>query len=100
MAAEANASAIYACRNKGGNFPVNSKKTTVSGPVSASGQFTSGKNGQITSSLLLKSSFNHVGMPRRAAGGSGLVSYTNVSVSGGGDTQSIPGTFSRTYFNI
>jgi hypothetical protein len=28
------------------------------------------------------------------------VSYTNVAVSGGGDTATIPGTFSRTFFNI
>ena len=28
------------------------------------------------------------------------VSYMNVQVSGGGETESIPGTFSRTFFNV
>jgi hypothetical protein len=28
------------------------------------------------------------------------VSYTNISLSGGGDTLNVPGTRSRTFFNI
>jgi hypothetical protein len=28
------------------------------------------------------------------------VSYTNVQIAGGGDVASIPGTFSRTFFNV
>jgi hypothetical protein len=51
VTASANATAVYACQNNGGNFPSDPKKQEVSGPVSASGQFTSGKNGQITGSL-------------------------------------------------
>ena len=53
VTASADATAVYACRNNGGNFPSESKETEVSGPVSASGDFTSGKNGQITGSLTL-----------------------------------------------
>ncbi len=28
------------------------------------------------------------------------ISYTNVQIAGGGDVASIPGTFSRTFFNV
>src|SRR5215216_8051003 len=96
----ADATAVYACQNNGGNFPSDPKKTTVSGPVSASGDFTSGKNGQITASLTLSPPATTLMCP----GGQHVVlvsvSYTNVQVSGGGDTAPIPGTFSRTFFNI
>lgn len=52
--ATADATAVYACKNNGGNFPNDPKKQAVSGPVSASGTFASGKNGQITASLTLE----------------------------------------------
>jgi hypothetical protein len=97
----ADATAVYACRNNGGNFPSDPKKTTVSGPVSASGDFTSGQNGQITGSLTLSPPANTT---LTCPGGQRVVlvsvSYTNVQVSGGGDTESISGNFSRTFFNI
>ena len=100
ITASADATAVYACQNNGGNFPSDPKKTTVSGPVSASGDFTSGKNGQITASLTLSPPATTLMCP----GGQHVVlvsvSYTNVQVSGGGDTAPIPGTFSRTFFNI
>jgi hypothetical protein len=100
ITASADATAVYACQNNGGNFPSDPKKTTVSGPVSASGDFTSGKNGQITGSLTLSPPATTLTCP----GGQHVVlvsvSYTNVAVSGGGDTATIPGTFSRTFFNI
>lgn len=48
---EAQGSATYACINKGGNHPSATNKETVNGPVSASGNFSSGKNGAITASL-------------------------------------------------
>src|SRR5215218_1167312 len=53
VATTADASATYACRNKGGNFPSDPKKTDVTGTVTASGQFSSGKNGSVTGSLEL-----------------------------------------------
>ena len=46
VTASASATAVYACQNNGGNFPSDPKKQQVSGPVSASGEFTSGKNGR------------------------------------------------------
>jgi hypothetical protein len=51
--ASANATATYVCVNRGGANPSASNKTTVSGPVSATGTFSSGKNGQVTASLTL-----------------------------------------------
>jgi hypothetical protein len=47
----ASATATYVCVNGGQHNPSASNKTTVSGPVSASGAFNSGKNGNITASL-------------------------------------------------
>jgi hypothetical protein len=101
VTASADGTAVYACQNNGGNFPSDPKKTTVSGPVSASGDFTSGKNGSITDSLTLMPPASTLTCP----GGQHVVlvsvSYTNVQVGApGAGTVSIPGTFSRTFFNI
>ncbi len=51
--ASADATATYICVNNGGGKPSAGNKTTVSGPVSASGSFNSGKNGNVTASLTL-----------------------------------------------
>lgn len=48
VTASADATATWACRNNGGNFPEDPKKQEVRGPVTASGEFTSGKNGHVT----------------------------------------------------
>jgi hypothetical protein len=95
--ANADATATYVCVNKGGGNPSASNKTTVSGPVSATGTFSSGKNGQVTASLTL--------MPPGPGGFScppgqsqeiAQVTYTNVSVTDTTNdiTEPIPGTFS------
>ena len=47
----ADATATYVCVNRGDGNPSAQNKTTVSGPVTASGTFSSGKNEQITQSL-------------------------------------------------
>jgi hypothetical protein len=49
----ADATLTVVCVNKGGANPSASNKTTVSGPVSATGTFNSGKNGNVTASLTL-----------------------------------------------
>ena len=49
--ASANATATYVCVNKGGGNPSASNKTSSQGPVSASGTFSSGKNGSVNASL-------------------------------------------------
>ena len=101
VTATANATAVYACQNNGGNFPSDPKKTTVSGPVSASGSFTSGKNGQITGSLTLSPPASTLDCPPGQHEVLVSVTYTNVAVSApDAGTASIPGTFSRTFFTI
>jgi len=100
VTATADATAVYACQNNGGNFPADPKKTEVSGPVSASGDFTSGKNGQVSGSLTLQPPATTLTCPNGQRRVILSVSYTNVAVSGGGDTASIPGTFSRTFITI
>lgn len=100
VTASANATATFACQNNGGNFPSDPKKQEVSGPVSASGDFTSGKNGQITGSLTLMPPPSTLECPSGQNRVLVKVSYTGVQVSGAGETESIPGVFSRTFFNI
>lgn len=51
--ANANATATFVCVNNGGQCPNAANKTTVSGPVSASGTFSSGKNGTISQCLTI-----------------------------------------------
>jgi hypothetical protein len=53
--ARADASATYACINRGGKNPSASNKHTVSDPVGASGTFQSDRNGRISGSLLTSS---------------------------------------------
>jgi len=76
----ADASVTYVCVNKGGSNPSASNKTTVAGPVSSSGTFSSGKNGQITASLTvsppaLPTAFS---CPKGQTLKIASVSYTNV----------------------
>lgn len=47
----ANATAEYACVNRGGNHPQASNKETVTGPVSTTATFESGRNGQVTATI-------------------------------------------------
>ncbi len=99
VTASADATALYACRNNGGNFPSDPKKQLVSGPVSASGEFTSGKNGLITGSLTLSPPASTLDCPSGQHVVLARVSYTNVAVSEpNAGTEPIPGTFSRIFF--
>jgi hypothetical protein len=101
VTASADATAVYACRNNGGNFPSDPKKQEVSGPVSASGEFTSGKNGQITGSLTLSPPASSLDCPPGQQEVLVSVVYTNVAVSEpAAGSEPIPGTFSRTFFII
>jgi hypothetical protein len=49
--ANADATATYQCVNNGGKCPKAANKTDVAGPVSNTGTFSSGKNGQINATL-------------------------------------------------
>jgi hypothetical protein len=95
--ANADATATYVCVNKGGGNPSASNKTTVSGPVSATGTFSSGKNGNVTASLTLTpppppSTFS---CPNGQRQETAQVTYTNVSITDTTNnvTEPIAGTF-------
>jgi hypothetical protein len=94
--ANADATATYVCVNRGGGNPSASNKTTVSGPVSASGTFSSGKNGQVTASLTLNPPGpGGFSCPPGQSLEIAQVTYTNVSITDttNGITEPIPGTF-------
>jgi hypothetical protein len=100
VTATADATAVYACRNNGGNFPSDPKKQQVSGPVSNSGQFSSGKNGQITGFLNLSPPPSTLNCPGGQTAVTCSVSYTNVQVSApDAGTCNVAGTFSSTPTN-
>lgn len=93
----ADSTVVYVCVNKGGSNPSAQNKTTVNGPVSASGTFASGKNGSISASLTVSppsaGSFSCPGgQTLRVAS----VTYINVSLTDTTNNVSadIPGTFS------
>jgi hypothetical protein len=94
--ASADATAVYVCVNNGGGNPSAQNKETVSGPVTASGTFSSGKNGTISESLTLNApgpgSFS---CPPGQSLEIASVSYTNVKITDttNGVTEPIPGTF-------
>jgi hypothetical protein len=94
--ANADATATYVCVNRGGANPSASNKTTVSGPVSATGTFSSGKNGQVTASLTLNPPApGGFSCPPGQSLEIAQVVYTNVSITDttNGITEPIPGTF-------
>jgi hypothetical protein len=70
-------------------------KTTISGPVSATGTFSSGKNGQVAASLTLNPPGGSFSCPSGQSLEIAQVTYTNVTVTDttNGITESIPGTF-------
>ena len=101
--ASADATAQYACLNGGGNHPQAANKETVSGPVSATGTFSSGKNGTISQSLTLSPpSAGSFSCPNGQRLVLASVSYSNVAITDltNDESESIAGTFSRTFFAI
>lgn len=97
----ADATAVYACLNGGGNHPKAANKETVSGPVSGGGDFPV-RNGQTTGSITVAppgpGGFSCPNGQRLVLAS---VSYTNIALTGlAGDTANVPGTLSRTFFNV
>jgi hypothetical protein len=94
--ATADATVTYVCVNRGGGNPSASNKTTVSGPVSATGTFSSGKNGTISQTLTLSppgpGTFS---CPPGQSLEIAQVIYTNVAITDVTNdvTEPIPGTF-------
>jgi hypothetical protein len=77
----ADATATYVCVNKGGSNPSAQNKTTVAGPVSASGTFNSGKNGNVTASLTVNPPPSDISCPNGQRLELASVSYTNVTLT-------------------
>jgi hypothetical protein len=73
--------AIYVCVNKGGKNPSASNKTAVAGPVSATGTFSSGKNGQVTASLTVQPPFQDIGCPGGQTQQLASVTYTGITLT-------------------
>ena len=100
VTASADANATYGCLNHGQQCPNAANKVNVQSDVSATGTFTSGKNGSIRGSFTVDPPPTTLNCP----GGQTLVlvsvSYTNVSVSapGAGDCNTSPGTFAANFF--
>jgi hypothetical protein len=71
-------------------------KTTVNGPVSASGTFNSGKNGNVTASLTVQPPPSNISCPKGQKLELASASYTGVTLTDttNGITEPIPGTFS------
>ena len=78
--AAADGTAVYVCVYKGGGNPSASNKTTVSGPVSATGQFSSGKNGQVTAALTLSPPSSGFSFPPGQKAAVASVTYTGVTI--------------------
>lgn len=74
----ADATATYVCVNRGGANPSAHNKTTVAGPVTASGTFSSGRNGQVTASLTAEPPPSDIACPPGQSLQLAEVSYTNV----------------------
>ncbi|RZT16600.1 hypothetical protein EV649_4132 [Kribbella sp. VKM Ac-2569] len=94
--AGADSTVTYVCVNRGGSNPSASNKTTISGPVSATGLFSSGKNGQVTASLTLNPpGSGGFSCPSGQSLQIAQVSYANVTISDttNGVTEPIAGTF-------
>jgi hypothetical protein len=100
VTASATADAVYACKNHGQQCPNAANKVNVQADVSASGTFTSGKNGQITACLTVDPPPTTLTCPPGQDLVLVSVSYTNVKVSapGAGDCQTSPGTFEANFF--
>jgi hypothetical protein len=91
----ANATATWVCVNRGGANPSAQNKTTVAGPVSSTGTFNSGKNGQVTASLTVSPPPSDISCPAGQSLELAQASYTNVVLTDttNGVAISIAGTF-------
>jgi hypothetical protein len=93
VTASARATANYECINNGGKNPSAANKEQVIANVSVSGNFTSDKNGNVNGTLTITPPPSTLKCPSGQRLVLQSVSYDRVSVSGGGDTENIPGSF-------
>ena len=90
------ATALYACRNNGGNFPSDPKKQTRSIAVSDSDTFPV-HNGSASGSLTISPPASTLNCPGGQHEVLARITYNNVTLSGGGDSVNL-GDFQRTFF--
>jgi hypothetical protein len=67
--------------NKGGANPSAQNKTTVNGPVSATGSFNSGKNGNVTGSLTVSPPPSDISCPKGQTLQLASASYDNATLT-------------------
>src|SRR5262245_15247655 len=80
--ASADGTAVYVCVNNGGGNPSAKNKTTVNGPVTAAGTFSSGKNGTVSQKLTLSPpSAGAFSCPSGQSLQVASVSYANVTIA-------------------
>lgn len=79
--AAANGTATWVCVNNGGGNPSAQNKTTVNGPVSATGTFSSGKNGNVTASLTVQPPPSNITCPKGQKLELASASYTGVTLA-------------------
>jgi hypothetical protein len=77
----ADGTATWVCVNKGGSNPSAQNKTTVNGPVSASGTFNSGKNGNVIGSLTVSPPPSDISCPNGQTLQLASASYDNVTLT-------------------
>ena len=103
--ASANASATCTCVSHSGRCPNAANKVTVGGPVSATGTFTSGKNGSINGQLEVSPPPCPPSDPPTCGNGQKLVlsavTYTDIALTdltNGIDATGLPTSLSKTFF--
>jgi hypothetical protein len=100
----ADASAFYACFNRGGKHPQASNKEESAGPVSGTGEFTSGQNGQVNGTLEVHPPPSNLSCPGNQVVRLCSLSYTNIDLTAVTATQvnltaNVPGTITRTFID-
>lgn len=98
ITASAHLEATYSCVNNGKKVPSDPKKTTISTDVQQSGEFTAGKNGNVSGSLTLSAPAAATVLDCPPGQTATLMSgtWSNVSITDhdSGAFLAIPGTFS------
>jgi len=93
----AQGTATWVCVNNGGANPSAQNKTTVNGPVSKTGSFSSGKNGNVTASLTIQPPPSNISCPKGQKLELASATYTDLSITDNTTPvgpEAIPGTFS------
>lgn len=100
--AGADASGFYACINGGGQHPQATNKEAFEGPVSGSGTFSSGQNGQVTASLTISPPSSTLDCPNGQSLVLACVTYSNIFLmdTTNGIDGSAPSAVSKTFFAL